>query len=393
MPFEQCWRWFGPQDPITLREVKQTGATGIVTALHDLPPGAVWKVDAIMARKKLIETEGLHWTVAESLPVHEDIKRRSANARQRVDDYKTSIRNLGTCGVRTLCYNFMPVLDWSRTDLQRQFADGSITTAFQPHVLTAFDLYILKRPAAAEAPPATLRQAEEFFQNLDGPAREALTRTVLLGFPGSGEAYTVDQLRSAIEEYRGISPASFRENLLWFLREIVPAAEESGVFLALHPDDPPWSVLGLPRVVSNSEDVAQILSAVDSPSNGMTLCTGSFGASRRNDVVSIASRFASRINFVHLRNVTTAEDGSFVESDHLEGDVDMVGVIRTLLLEQQRRAAEGRRDSRIPMRPDHGHLYEADLRTYYPGYSLFGRMRGLAELRGLELGIQHSLGL
>jgi mannonate dehydratase len=393
MPLEQCWRWFGPHDPVTLREVKQTGATGVVTALHELPPGAIWPIDAIMARKELIEAEGLRWAVAESLPVHEAIKRHAGDAQAFVDNYKTSIRNLGSCGIRTLCYNFMPVLDWSRTNLHTKFTDGSITTAFQPHVLAAFDLFILRRPEASEIPPETRRKAEEFFRALDGPGRDELTRTVLLGFPGSGEQYTIDQLRRAIDEYRGIPPASFRENLFWFLRAIVPVAEESGVLLALHPDDPPWPVLGLPRIVSDSEDVLQILSACDSPSNGITLCTGSFGASRKNDVVSMARRFSHRINFVHLRNIETGEDGSFVESDHLEGDVDMVGVVTALLLEQKRRANEGRPDSDIPMRPDHGHLFEADQGDYYPGYSLVGRMRGLAELRGLELGIKYSLGL
>jgi mannonate dehydratase len=395
MPFEQCWRWFGPRDPITLREVKQTGASSVVTALHDLPAGTVWTTDAITARKQMIEAEGLRWSVAESLPVHEEIKRRGPRSRELAERYAMSIRNLGTCGVRTLCYNFMPVLDWSRTDLQTEFADGSITSEFQPRVLAAFDLFLLRRPGAEASYAAEeILEAEEHFARLDQPAKEWLVRTILLGFPGSGESYTLEQLRTAIGEYHTITPATFRENLLWFLRLIVPAAEESGVLLALHPDDPPWSLLGLPRVVSTSDDVTRILGAVDSPSNGITLCTGSFGASRQNNVVAMAERFARRINFVHLRNIITAADGGFVESDHLQGDVDMYGVIRALLIEQRRREEEGRLDFRMPMRPDHGHLVEADRngREYYPGYSLFGRMRGLAELRGLELGIQRSLG-
>jgi mannonate dehydratase len=396
MPLEQCWRWFGPQDPISLREVKQTGATGVVTALHDVPLGEVWTADAIMARKQLIEAEGMHWLVAESLPVHEEIKRRGARSQYFVENYKTSIRNLGRCGIRTVCYNFMPVLDWSRTDLETRFSDGSITTGFQSYVLAAFDLFILKRPGAGNSYNAEeKREARDFFLKLDASQKENLVRTILLGFPGSGESYTLDQLLKEIEEYRHITPASFRENLFWFLREIVPVAEDAGVYLALHPDDPPWSVLGLPRIVSSSENVATILHEVDSPSNGITLCTGSFGASRKNNVTEIVERFARRINFVHLRNVSTTAGGDFVESDHLQGDVDMYGVIKALLLEQQRRANEGRSDTRIPMRPDHGHLVDADQREkgYYPGYSLFGRMRGLAELRGLELGIQRSLGL
>jgi len=290
----------------------------------------------------------------------------------------------------------MPVLDWSRTDLETRSADGSITTAFQSHVLAAFDLFILKRPGSGSSYSAEeKRKARDFFLRLDEPQKKNLERTVLLGFPGTGKTYTLDQLLTEIGEYRHIDPASFRENLLWFLRQVVPVAEEAGVSLALHPDDPPWSVLGLPRIVSSGEDVATILRAVDSPSNGITLCTGSLGASRKNNVAEIAERFASRINFVHLRNVSSAADGDFVESDHLEGDVDMYGVIKALLLEQRRRADERRPDTQIPMRPDHGHLVDADRqgKEYYPGYSLFGRMRGLAELRGLELGIQLSLGL
>jgi mannonate dehydratase len=349
-----------------------------------------------MARKHLIEAEGLRWLVAESLPVHEEIKRRGVQSQRFAENYKTSIRNLGRCGIPTICYNFMPVLDWSRTDLETHYSDGSITTAFQSHVLAAFDLFILERPGAVNSYSAEEKQeARDFFLRLNALQRENLVRTILLGFPGSGESYTLAQLLKEIEEYRDINPAAFRDNLLWFLRQIVPVAEEAGVYLALHPDDPPLSVLGLPRIVSNRDDVATILREIDSPSNGITLCTGSFGASRKNNVAEIAERFAGRINFVHLRNVSSTADGDFVESDHLEGDVDMYGVIRTLLLEQRRRANEGRPDVRIPMRPDHGHLVDADRQgnEYYPGYSLFGRMRGLAELRGLELGIQRSLDL
>jgi mannonate dehydratase len=396
MPFDQCWRWFGTRDPISLREVRQTGASGVVTALHEIPTGEIWTVEAIMARKRLIETEGLRWSVAESLPVHEEIKRGGPASRHFLENYQTSIRNLGKCGIRTLCYNFMPVLDWSRTDLEVRSHDGSITTAFHSHVLTAFDLFILKRPGARkEYDTESIREAESYFLSLDGDQREQLARTILLGFPGSGETYTLDQLRAALAEYRSITEAKFRDNLMSFLRQVVPVAEESRVLLALHPDDPPWPVLGLPRVVSTGGDVLRILSAIDSPSNGITLCTGSFGAGKRNDLVAMAEQFATRINFVHLRNVATTGDRDFVESNHLIGDVDMYGVIRALLLEQSRRAAEGRPDSSIPMRPDHGHLVDADRRDreYYPGYSLFGRMRGLAELRGLELGIRRSLGL
>ncbi len=394
MPMDHCWRWFGPRDPITLREVKQTGADGIVTALHEIPTGETWTVDEILTRKRMIENEGLRWVVAESLPVPETIKLRSPDSPRLIENYRASIRNLGACGVRVLCYNFMPVLDWSRTSLETRYADGTITTSFDRHVLAAFDMWILNRPQAEESyDSATVRRAREFFLTLNESAKDRLVQTVLLGFPGSGERYTLDRLQAAVQAYRGITREAFRENLLRFLSDVVPAAEDSGVLLALHPDDPPWSVLGLPRVVTGSDDVSRILSDVDSPSNGITLCTGSLGASRGNNVVEMAERFARRINFVHLRNVVTAENGDFLESDHLEGDVDMFGVIRSLVRGQRRRADAGRSDARIPMRPDHGHLADADRREYYPGYSLFGRMRGLAELRGLELGIQKSLAL
>ncbi len=394
MSMDHCWRWFGPRDPISLREVKQTGAGGVVTALHEIPTGETWTADEILSRKRMIENEGLRWVVAESLPVHEAIKLRTPDSPRLIENYRASIRNLGACGVRVLCYNFMPVLDWSRTSLETVCADGTITTSFDRHALAAFDIWILNRPRAEEFyDSVTVSIAREFFLALDESAKDQLVQTVLLGFPGSGERYTLDRLRDALQAYRGITREAFRDNLLLFLRDIAPAAEDSGVLLALHPDDPPWSVLGLPHVVTGSDDISRILSAVDSPSNGITLCTGSLGASRQNNVVDMAERYARRINFVHLRNVVTGENGDFLESDHLEGDVDMFGVIRSLLLEQRRRADEGRPDSRIPMRPDHGHLADADRRNYYPGYSLFGRMRGLAELRGLEMGIQRSLGL
>jgi len=394
MAFEETWRWFGPKDPITLKEIKQTGATGIVTALHHIPSGEIWPVDEIIKRKQIIELEGLQWSVAESVPVHENIKKRKGNYCQLIENYKESVRNLGKCGIDTVCYNFMPILDWSRTDLQVEYKDGSITTKFETNVFAAFDLFILKRPNAEKNySEDQIRKAEEYYRSVNETQKNQLTKTILLGLPGSLEAYTLVEFKSALHEYDEIGEKELRENLLFFIQEIIPVAEASGVLMAIHPDDPPFSLLGLPRVVTDKKDVKQILSAIDSPSNGLTLCTGSFGAGYKNDLVDIAKTFAGKINFVHLRNVVRSENGDFLEDNHLDGDIDIYEVMRTLLIEQKRRAQEGRKDRRMPMRPDHGHLMIPDQQRegIYPGYSLFGRMRGLAELRGLELGIIRSL--
>jgi mannonate dehydratase len=396
MAFEQTWRWFGPKDPVTLKEIKQTGATGIVTALHQIPSGEIWSADEIIKRKKIIESEGLRWSVAESVPVHENIKKRKENYHHLIENYKESIRNLGKSGIDTVCYNFMPILDWSRTDLRVEFKDGSITTKFEANVFAAFDLFILRRPGAEKSYHADqIRMAEHYYNSIDETQKNQLIQTILLGLPGSLEAYTLDQFRTALREYDEIGEIVLRNNLLSFIREIIPVAETAGVLMALHPDDPPFSLLGLPRVVSSRGDVERIVHIVDSPSNGITLCTGSFGAGIQNDLVDIAEKFAGRINFVHLRNVVRNENGDFLEDNHLDGDIDIYKVMRTLLIEQKRRAREGRKDRRMPMRPDHGHLMIPDQQRegIYPGYSLFGRMRGLAELRGLELGIIRSLDL
>jgi mannonate dehydratase len=395
MTLEPTWRWFGPGDPITLKEVKQTGATGIVTALHHIPIGEVWSSDEIMKRKREIESAGLQWSVAESLPVHEAIKKRKGNHSQFIENYKTSLKNLGHCGIDIVCYNFMPVLDWSRTALDVEFKDGSITTKFEARAFAAFDIFVLKRPGAARNyDDHQHRLAKEYYEALNESQREKLLQTVLLGFPGSKEAYTLEQFKLALADYDDVGDKGLRQNLYAFLREIIPVAEESGVFMALHPDDPPWPLLGLPRVVSNKRDVEQLLGVVDSPSNGITLCTGSLGAGIQNNLVAMAERFAKRVNFIHLRNVTRNEAGDFLEDNHLDGDVDMYGVMKALIVEQKNRIDEGRKAQRMPMRPDHGHLMLADQHrsNIYPGYSLFGRMRGLAELRGMELGIRRSLG-
>jgi mannonate dehydratase len=394
MALEQTWRWFGPKDPISLKEIKQTGVSGIVTALHHIPTGEIWPVDEIIKRKEIIEAEGFKWSVAESIPVHEDIKKRTGKYKLYIENYKQSIRNLGKCGVDIVCYNFMPVLDWSRTDLKVIFRDGSITTKFEANVMAAFDIYILKRPEAEKNySKEQISNAEKYFKYLNEVQKEKLIETVLLGFPGSGEAYTLKGLKSAISKYNEIGDKDLRVNLYQFIKEVTPTAEESGVLLGIHPDDPPWSLFGLPRIVSNKEDIEQILKTSDSHFNGITLCTGSFGASSQNDLVDMANSFAKRINFIHLRNVTRDKDHNFTEEYHLDGDVDMYGVMKALVLEQKRRIDQGRKDFRMPFRPDHGNLMipDMDRKNVYPGYSLFGRMRGLAELRGLELGIRKSL--
>lgn len=394
--FEQTWRWFGPKDPITLKEIKQTGATGIVNALHQIPVGEIWPIEEILRRKKIIEDEGFNWSVVESLPVHENIKKRKDNYQLLIDNYKQSIRNLAECGIDTICYNFMPVLDWSRTDLNVVFKDESITTKFESKVFAAFDLFILKRKdAEKDYNEDQITAAKNYYEKMTGGEKEKLLQTVLLGLPGSLEAYTIEEFKSALAEYNKIGDAQLRENLYGFIKEIIPVAEESGMLMAIHPDDPPWSLLGLPRIVGNKKDIQQIINAVDSPSNGITFCTGSFGASFKNNLVDMAESFAHRVNFIHLRNLTRNENGDFMESFHLEGDVDIYGVVKAFLLEQKRRKEEARKDTRMPMRPDHGNLMIPDQNRegIYPGYSLFGRMRGLAELRGMELGIILSLEL
>ncbi len=394
MAFEHTWRWFGPNDSITLPEIKQTGAVGIVTALHQIPLGEVWTVDEIEKRKTMIQQHGLYWSVVESLPVHENIKKQKGNYKQLIENYKTSLRNLAQCGIDTVCYNFMPVLDWSRTDLQVIFKDGSITSRFDYTAFAAFDVFILQRKNAGESySPEQLKKAEEYYRSLTDSEKEKLINTILLGLPGSLEAYTLDQFKKALEEYNSIDASTLRLHLAYFIKEVAPVAEENGINLVIHPDDPPFSLLGLPRIVGTREDLLFILNAYNSPANGLTLCTGSLGAGYFNDVALLAQEFATRINFLHLRNVTRTSDGNFMENDHLAGDVDMFSVIKTMLLEQQRRINEGRKDTRLPMRPDHGRLMIPDMnrKGIYPGYSLFGRMRGLAELRGMEIAITRML--
>ncbi|MFC2176438.1 mannonate dehydratase [Bacteroidota bacterium] len=394
MALEQTWRWYGPKDQISLAEIKQTGATGIVTALHHIANGEVWSIEEIQKRKTEIEKAGLRWSVVESLPVHEDIKKQKGNYKQYIENYKISLKNLASCNIDTVCYNFMPVLDWSRTSLYHPLEDGTKALIFKIHEFAAFDIYILERPnAALDYSEKTLQEAKIYFENSSDKERETLTSTVLQGLPGAEESFKLENFQAILDEYKEINASQLKTHLHFFLEEIIPVAEQVGIRMAIHPDDPPRPLLGLPRVVSNINDAKELLSVVDSPSNGITMCTGSFGAGINNDLVQITKELAHRINFVHLRNVNRDAEGNFMEANHLEGEIDMFGVMKALILEEKHRKVEGRKDWRMPMRPDHGHLMLDDQHKEktYPGYSLIGRMKGLAELRGLEIGIINSL--
>jgi mannonate dehydratase len=387
MTLEQTWRWFGPHDPISLQDICQTGATGIVSALHQLSNGVEWPVYEIKARQALIEAAGLTWSVVESIPVHDDIKRRSGKYQEYIQNYAQSLRNVGACGIPVVCYNFMPVLDWTRTDLAYAVADNSLALRFDRTEIAAFDVFILKRPAAAASyPPQVLESAERWLATADDAAIAKLVRNIIAGLPGSEESYTVEQFREVLAAYDGISADVLRANLLAFLAEIAPVAEEAGVKLAIHPDDPPFPMFGLPRVVSTVADCQAIFNAYDSPYNGLCFCTGSFGARADNHLPTMLDQLSHRINFLHLRSVQLEADGSFYEANHLEGSAGMADVMYAVV--------RARGDARVPMRPDHGHLmvYDAHKKGGNPGYSLYGRMRGLAELRGLEMGIRRSLG-
>ena len=387
---KQTWRWYGPNDPVSLEDIKQAGATGIVNALHQIPNGEIWSVSEIIKRKEIIDNSGLSWDVVESLPVHENIKTKSGNFSELIDNYKKSMSNLASCGIKVICYNFMPVLDWTRTNLNMKFKDGSYALEFNYNALRAFDLFILKREKAnKDYTKSEIENARNYFNSLSKKEKDEIRDNIIKGLPGSEEGYSLDSFKEILKTYDNIDSNQLKKNLVYFLKSIISHAKSIGVLMCIHPDDPPFSLLGLPRVVSNKEDYEYIFEQVPIENNGITFCTGSLGVISENNLGEIFDRFSNRVHFIHLRSTKRDNKGNFYEANHLEGDVDMYKIISKIINEQKRRFLNKRKDFNIPMRPDHGHQMLDDLRKKIvnPGYSAIGRLRGLAEIRGLEHGI------